>query len=131
MEEMMSTKALLLELLLSGFFAVACFKARAGDVSYVALKPRDFLRLTDRLERLHRSRWQWFSMVLVVVLVRLQNGLPLVVELTAALQFLIFLALPTAKQDKAASRRDLLPRVVRKRKPRTRMITSPSGSGMS
>jgi hypothetical protein len=97
MEETMSTNALLFELLLSGFFAIACFKARADDAGNIALTPRDFLRLTDRLERLRRSRWQWFAMVLIVVMVRLQSGLPLVVELTVALQLVIFLALPTQK----------------------------------
>ncbi|MGC1361802.1 MAG: hypothetical protein WA400_05065 [Silvibacterium sp.] len=97
----MNTKALLLELLLSGFFAIACFRARGGDLGTVAVKPRDFLRLTDRLERLSLTRWQWFSMVLVVVFVRLQSGVPLVVELTAALQFVIFLSLPVQKQQKA------------------------------
>jgi hypothetical protein len=92
---MVNHKALLLEVLLSGFFAVACIRARAFEVEAVALAPRDFLRLTDRLERLRRTRWQWFSMVLVIVLVRLQSGLPLVVELTALAQFVTFLALPT------------------------------------
>jgi hypothetical protein len=92
---MVNNKALLLEVLLSGFFAVACIRARGSGVEAVALAPRDFLRLTDRLERLRRTRWQWFSMVLVIVLVRLQSGLPLVVELTALAQFVTFLALPT------------------------------------
>jgi hypothetical protein len=110
MEAMMSTKALLLELLISGFFAIACLKARAGDMGSIARTPRDFLQLTDRLERLRRSRWQWCSMVLIVVLVRLQSGVPLVVELTAALQFFIFLALPTAKQNREAIRRKGLTR---------------------
>jgi len=107
-EEIMSTNALLIELLLSGFFAIACFKARAGNVGDVALRPRDFLRLTDRLERLRRTRWQWFAMVLVIVAVRLQSGVPLIIELTAALQFIIFLSLPTQTQTKG---REALSRV--------------------
>lgn len=94
----MHTKALLLELLLSGFFAIACFRARGGAIDGIAAKPRDFLRLKDRLERLSVTRWQWFAMVLVVVLVRFQTGAPLMVELTVALQFVIFLALPAQKQ---------------------------------
>lgn len=94
----MSTKALFLELLVSGFFAIACFKARAGDVGRIALNPRDLLRLKDRLERLSVTRWQWFSAVLVVILVRVQSGVPLMVELTLALQFFIFLALPAEKR---------------------------------
>jgi hypothetical protein len=95
----MNTRALLLELLISGFFAIACFRARADSETSVAMNPRDMLRLTDRLERLRRTRWQWFAMVLVIVFVRLQSGLPLVVEMTAALQFVVFLALPTKKSQ--------------------------------
>ncbi|HEX4156006.1 MAG TPA: hypothetical protein VHY48_10365 [Acidobacteriaceae bacterium] len=90
----MNTRSLLLELLISGFFAIACFRARAVDINNVAMRPRDLLRLTGRLERLRQTRWQWFAMVLIIIFVRLEMGLPLVVELTAALQFIIFLALP-------------------------------------
>lgn len=100
----MNTQALFLELLVSGFFAIACFKARAAvDPGKIALRPRDFLRLTDRVERLSRSRWQWFAMVGILILVRMQAGVPLVVELTAAVQFVIFLALPVARQSKTGS----------------------------
>lgn len=99
----MNHKALLLELLVSGFFAIACFRARGGEVGTIAVKPRDFLRLTDRLDRLSRTRWQWLSMVLIVIFVRLQSGVPLVVELTAALQFVVFLALPVQKQQKVSA----------------------------
>jgi hypothetical protein len=53
--------------------------------------------LTDRLERLRRSRWQWFSMVLLLVLVRLQKGTPMIAELTALVQFIVFLSLPAQK----------------------------------
>jgi hypothetical protein len=96
----MNSKALLLELLVSGFFAVACLKARAGDFSKVVLSPRDFLRLTDRVNRLSRTRWQWFAMVLLLIVVRVQTGVPLLVELTALAQFVIFLSLPVAEQKK-------------------------------
>jgi hypothetical protein len=95
----MNTKGLLLELLISGFFAIACLRARAEDIRKAA-RPRDLLRLTGRLERLRRTRWQWFAMVLVIVCVRLQTGLPLIVELTAALQFGVFLALPVQKNSR-------------------------------
>ncbi len=90
-------------------FAIACFNARADDIGKVALTPRNFLRLKDRLERLSVTRWQWFSMVLVVILVRLQHGVPLMVELTVAAQFMIFLALPVQKQ-KTHRRRQFLRR---------------------
>lgn len=100
----MHHEAVLLELLLSGFFAIACFRARGGGISTVAAKPLDFLRLTDRVERLRRSRWQWFSMVLVVIFARLQSGVPLVVELTVALQLIVFCALPAEKRQGGPAR---------------------------
>jgi hypothetical protein len=85
---------LLLELLVAGFFAVACFRARpqlrAGE------KPRwgDFLRLSGRIERLRRSRWQWFSMVAVLLVLRMQNQLPPTIEIMVGMMFLIFLVFP-------------------------------------
>ena len=86
---------MLLELLLSGFFAVACFKARPADAHEVKLK--SLLFLSDRLERLRRTRWQWCSMVLLLVFSRMQMQTPIVAELTGLAQFLVFLALPTQK----------------------------------
>jgi hypothetical protein len=100
----MNSQALLLELLVSGFFAIACFKARAAvEPGRIALRPRDFLRLTNRLERLSRTRYQWFAMVGILILVRLQAGVPLAVEITAAAQFVLFLALPVARKSPSGS----------------------------
>lgn len=96
----MNTKSLLLELLISGFFAIACLRARPEGSHDAITRPRDLLRLTGRLERLRRTRWQWFAMVLVLVCVRLQTGLPLIAELTAALQFVVFLALPVQEHSR-------------------------------
>lgn len=101
----MGTEALLAEILLSGFFAIACLRARAGSPSMAGLAPRRLLALTGRLERLRRSRWQWFCIVLVLVLMRVQIGAPLVAELTVAAQFVVFLALPTEKAAIGAERR--------------------------
>jgi hypothetical protein len=99
----MTTQALLLELLVSGFFAIACFKARpAGDLRPVAVRPQDLLRLTDRITRLSRTRWQWFAMVGILALVRVQIGVPLTVEVTAAIQFIVFMALPVAREARLA-----------------------------
>lgn len=92
----MNKEALLVELLLSGFFAIACFKARCSNGR--ELKLLDLLFLTDRIERLRRTRWQWCSMVLLLVFVRLQMQTPIVAELTALAQFVLFLLLPTGKQ---------------------------------
>lgn len=99
----MNHQALLLELLLSGFFALACFKARAVKPGETSLRPRDLLFLTDRVERMSRSRGQWFAMAGILILVRLQMGVPMVVELTALMQLIVFLALPVAKQEKVAA----------------------------
>lgn len=93
----MGTQELLVEMLLSAFFAVACFRARAESPGLHSLAPLRLFVLTDRLERLRRTRWQWFAMVLLLVLVRLQLGAPIVAELTALTQFIVFLALPSQK----------------------------------
>ena len=91
----MSTQALLIEVLLSAFFAIACFRARSGSPDVRGLAPKRLFVLTDRIERLRVSRWQWCSMVVLLLLVRLQHGAPMVAELTALLQFIVFLALPS------------------------------------
>ncbi|MGH9516500.1 MAG: hypothetical protein ACRD3P_12585 [Terriglobales bacterium] len=87
----------LLELLLAGFFGLACFRARA--TSTVGQRPKfvEFFQLSGRLERLRRSRWQWFSMVLLMFVLRMQNQLPASIEIIVAAEFLIFLALPAHK----------------------------------
>jgi hypothetical protein len=104
----MNTKGLFLELLISGFFAIACLRALPEGIRDAATRPRELLRLTGRLERLRRTRWQWFAMVLVIVCVRLQTGLPLIAELTAALQFAVFLALPVQRPSRLPMKRDRL-----------------------
>jgi hypothetical protein len=91
----MDIRSLLVEMLLSSFFALACFRARAQSPALANFAPRELFVLVDRLERLRRTRWQWFSMVLVLVVVRMQLGIPMVAEVTALLQFIIFLALPS------------------------------------
>ncbi len=64
----------------------------------------DLLRLPGRIERLRRSRWQWFSMVAFVLVIRMQKGMPLVLEVTVALMFVLFLAMPTRAVVKAGAR---------------------------
>ena len=93
----MGSQALLVEVLLSSFFAIACFRARAESPTMHGLAPQRLFVLTDRLERLRRTRWQWFAMVLLLFLVRQQLGTPVVAELTALTQFIVFLALPSQK----------------------------------
>jgi hypothetical protein len=90
-----NTLTILLELLLGGFFAVACIRASVPSAINGKLVFRDLLRFPGRLERLRRSRWQWFSMVAVLLLVRRQTGVPTILEAIVLLQFVIFFALPT------------------------------------
>ena len=90
----MNGKTLLIELLLAGFFAVACLRARVPAVREVPQKFSDFFRMPSRLERLRRSRWQWFAMVGFMLVLRLQEQLPLTIELMVLFEFALFLALP-------------------------------------
>jgi hypothetical protein len=100
----MSHQTILVEIILGGFFAVACMR------TFVPVEPDgrlhfvDLLRLPGRIERLRRSRWQWFSMAGLLLVIRLQMGMPLVLEVTVALMFVLFLALPTRVSAKARER---------------------------
>jgi hypothetical protein len=87
-------RTLLLELLIAGFFAVACLRACAPATPGGKLDLGNLFRLPGRLERLRRSRWQWASMVALMLVLRLQHELPLVLEGMVAVQFVVFLAVP-------------------------------------
>jgi len=97
----MDAKTALLGLLLSGFFAVACIRASAPASAESGASSMGFFRFPGRLERLRRARWQWFAMVSLMLVLRLQAQLPPILEAMAAFQFLVFLALPAS----AAARR--------------------------
>jgi hypothetical protein len=90
----MDGKTILIELLVAGFFGVACMRAREHPGTNLRLSLGDLFSLPTRLERLRRSRWQWFAMVAFMLVLRLQDQLPVAVELMAALEFAVFLALP-------------------------------------
>ena len=98
----MDIQGLLVEVLLSGFFAVACFRARAESPTARGLAPQRLFVLTNRIERLRSSRWQWFAMVLLLYVMRGQSGVPMIAEITALTQFIVFLALPASKQTPSA-----------------------------
>jgi hypothetical protein len=87
-------KTALLELLLAGFFAVGCIRARAPLQEGSKAHFVDIFRLTGRIERLRRSRWQWFSMVAIMLVLRVQHQLPPAVEIMVGMMFLIFLVFP-------------------------------------
>ncbi|HTZ98891.1 MAG TPA: hypothetical protein VMB02_01085 [Candidatus Aquilonibacter sp.] len=99
----MDRNTILVELILAGFFAVACVRTMVPDASDGKLGFGSLVRLPGRLERLRRSRWQWFSMVALLLVLRLQTGTPLILELTIALQFIAFMALPTRVEAKGAT----------------------------
>jgi hypothetical protein len=84
----------LLELLLAGFFAIACFRARAPLASNQRPTLDSFFRFAGRLERLRRSRWQWVSIVAIMLVLRLQQQLPASLEIMVGMMFFIFLILP-------------------------------------
>jgi len=100
----MSQQTLLVELMLAGFFAVACIRCSMPSATDGRVHFGDLLRLPGRLERLRRSRWQWFSMVGLLLVVRLQKGMPLILEVTVALMFIMFMMLPTKTRAMAGAR---------------------------
>ena len=91
----------LIELLLAGFFAIACFRARMPLAPSQTVTFASFFRFSGRLERLRRSRWQWFSIVAIMLVLRLQNQLPPSVEIMVGMMFLIFLVFPVRALVKA------------------------------
>jgi hypothetical protein len=101
----MNLPMMLVEMILAGFFAVACIRACVPANPNGKLSFSDLLRFPGRLERLKRSRWQWFSMVALLLVLRLQAGLPLVLELIVLVEFVIFLALPVRAQTQGMQRR--------------------------
>jgi hypothetical protein len=90
----MDGKTILFELLMAGFFAVACVRAHGPVPGSHRMNFGEFFQLYDRVERLRRTRWQWFSMVALMLVIRLQQPVPLGLEIMVAVQFLVFLALP-------------------------------------
>jgi hypothetical protein len=98
-----SGKILLLQVLIASFFAIGVLRAHGPLKFSKRASLGDIFRLPNRLERLRRSRWQWFSMVLLMLLVRVQYGLPLAVELTAIVQFVVFLALPARVEERSGT----------------------------
>ena len=92
----MDMRTILIELLLAGFFGIACIRACVPASTTGKLNFASLLRFPGRWERLRRSRWQWFSMVAFLLVLRLQGGLPLILEAIAVLEFAIFLALPAS-----------------------------------
>ena len=102
----MISKGVLFELLLTGFFALACLRAQVSHADGRTVRFSELFRFRGRIERLRRSRMQWISILVLLILARLQWSLSFFVEVICALMFVAFVALPTAKSTHAmASRR--------------------------
>jgi hypothetical protein len=91
---MMSEKTLLIELLLAGFFAICCIRVHEPVIPGHAVTFTELFRFVGRVERLRRTRWQWFSMVAFMLVLRLQVQLPPILELMVLLEFALFMVLP-------------------------------------
>jgi len=103
----MNSTSVLVELLLAGFFAIACAKAREPIIPGEKITLVSFFFLSSRVDRLRRTRWQWFSMVLLVLIIRLQGYMTLMLEVMVASEFLLFVALPVhAGRGRKVSRDD-------------------------
>jgi len=90
----MDGKTALFELLMAGFFAVACLRAHGTIAVGRRVTIGELLRMPHRLERLRRTRWQWASMIAILLAVRLQQAVPLGLEVMIAVQFVLLMALP-------------------------------------
>ncbi len=97
----MNAKTILIEILLAGFFAVACLRAHPSFSEDAHLRIGDFFHLSGRIDRLRSSRWAWFSLVAFMLVLRLQQQLPLITELIALCEFTVFLALPAYAPERA------------------------------
>ncbi len=98
----MNGKLMLAELLLSGFFAIACIRAHGPIAAGERMTFGQLFRFPDRLNRLKRSRWQWASMVALMLVLRLQQQLPLVLEILVAAEFLLFLSFPSRSEVRSS-----------------------------
>jgi len=102
----MNGRTMAIGLLLSGFFALACIRASwvpDGD-STGRRSMRNLFRFPGRIERLRRSRWQWFALVSLMIVLRMQQQLPVALEIMAALQFVSFMAVPSRSGSRTGKR---------------------------
>jgi hypothetical protein len=100
----MDVTTALFELLMAGFFAIACIRAHGPLEPGHRLSFGDFFRLGDRVARLRRTRWQWFSMVALLLVIRVQQPVPLGLEIMIAAQFVVFMALPVGTAARSGTR---------------------------
>lgn len=97
----MIDKWTVLEVLIAGFFGVACFWA---PTVHSAASNKLFAwvaQLSLRLNSLRRERWQWLTVIGTMLGLRIQHQLPSIIELMVGLTFLILLAFPLRQMIRA------------------------------
>lgn len=90
----MIDKLTVIELLLAGFFGIACFWVPTVDTVAANRLFGWMARISLRLDSLRRSRWQWLTVVGTMLGLRMKHQLPPAMELAIGLTFLILLAFP-------------------------------------
>ncbi|HKR85280.1 MAG TPA: hypothetical protein VJS37_14070 [Terriglobales bacterium] len=78
----------------ASFFAPGYIRAHAGSEPRPKTPRLDFFRKSGRLKRLRRSRWQWLTIVAIILVLRVQHQLPPAVEIMVGMMLLIFLVAP-------------------------------------
>lgn len=87
-------KLTVLEVLIAGFFGVACFWAPTVNSAASNRLFAWVAHISLRLDSLRRERWQWLTVIGTMLGLRLQHQLPPLIELMVGLTFLILLAFP-------------------------------------
>lgn len=90
----MIDKLTVLELLVAGFFGIACFWAPTVKGPATNSLFAWVAHLSLRLDSLRQERWQWLTVIGTMLGLRIQHQLPPIIELMVGLTFLILLAFP-------------------------------------
>jgi len=87
-------KLTVLEVLVAGFFGIACFWGPTIDNAAGNRLFGWMAELSTRLDLVRRSRWQWLTVITTMLGLRMQHQLPPLIEFMVGLTFLILLAFP-------------------------------------
>ena len=83
----------LFALLGAGCLAIGCLWAPAPRPESLKLFPV-LARVSWRLDRLRRSRWQWLTMLGTMLALDMQPQLPALVKVSVGVMFAVLLAVP-------------------------------------
>ncbi len=90
----MIDKLTALEVLIAGFFGVACFWAPTVNSAASNRLFAWVAHISLRLDSLRRERWQWLTVIGTMLALRIQHQLSRIIEPMVGLTFLILLAFP-------------------------------------